>query len=362
MQIFKANKQWATRPADERFPTIQALYDATRAYAQEAKTKDVAVADLRVEAAEGDVNLVGKQGIPARFTHWAFGQLCRRLSAPADFLRELPPTLASQVLNNRLANLTGKVEDAVSSLLFHANGGLLLRAITSDKYQRVWNHEVAERLLGLEGQGWKPATPDRVLVDESELGVTALYASDHDMFAFVKHSDAVVKEAGSTEPLYRGLIVENSEVGASALKVTRFLYRYMCENHIIWGASEVGEVALRHVGSVKEKFNLWYAEAKRYAEESVSDEEAKIAAAKSKLIGASKEEVLDALFGKRSLGLSRKTLDGGYEAIVPEQDGDPNTVWGFVQGLTRYSQLEPYADARTAIDKAAGKVLEAFAF
>jgi len=135
----------------------------------------------------------------------------------------------------------------------------------------------------------------------------------------------------------------------------------MCGNHIIWGASEVAEIALRHVGSVKEKFNLWYAEARRYAEESASGEEAKIAIAKHKLIGATKEEVLDALFGKRSLGLSRKTLDGGYEAVVPEQDGDPNTVWGFMQGLTRYSQLEPYADARTAIDKAAGRILD-FAF
>jgi len=36
-------------------------------------------------------------------------------------------------------------------------------------------------------------------------------------------------------------------------------------------------------------------------------------------------------------------------------------VWGFMQGLTRYSQLEPYADARTAIDKAAGRILD-FAF
>ena len=74
MELFKANRQWATRPADERFPTLQALYDVTRAYAQEAKTKDVPVSDLRVEANEGDVGLVGRAGIPAKFTHWAFGQ------------------------------------------------------------------------------------------------------------------------------------------------------------------------------------------------------------------------------------------------------------------------------------------------
>jgi hypothetical protein len=32
--------------------------------------------------------------------------------------------------------------------------------------------------------------------------------------------------------------------------------------------------------------------------------------------------------------------------------------WGIAQGLTEYSQKAPYADARTKLDRAAGKVLE----
>ena len=49
------------------------------------------------------------------------------------------------------------------------------------------------------------------------------------------------------------------------------------------------------------------------------------------------------------IGCERKTVMG---------NPDPRSVWGFVQGMTRHSQTLPYADARTAMDKAAGKVME----
>ena len=63
------------------------------------------------------------------------------------------------------------------------------------------------------------------------------------------------------------------------------------------------------------------------------------------------------LFGKRSLGLSRKTIEASYDACMPEQDGDPLTVWGWVQGATRHSQTIKYQDERMKLDRAAGKVL-----
>ena len=178
------------------------------------------------------------------------------------------------------------------------------------------------------------------------------------MFAFVANPNAAIKEDGTAEPLYRGVIVENSEVGASALRLTRFLYRYLCANHIIWGASQVREISLRHVGNVSERFQQFSVELKRYANESASDDEAKIASAKKVMIAGTKEQVLDKLFGIRALQVSHKALEASYDAVLPEQDGDPKTVWGFVQGMTRASQLSPYADERTKLDRAAGRVLE----
>ncbi len=353
MELFKANKQWSTRPEDERFTSLEALHAATKGYAATAREKaNVSTADLRVENVDGDVQLVGKGGIPARLTHWAFGQLAARVTAPASYLRTLPATLAVQNLNHGLAHRVAQSADGVVNLLFHANGDLLLRALTSDRYERIWNYELTERLLDLQSQGWEPAKPDIRAIDDR----LPLYASDHDMFAFVRHADRVIKEGSSGETLQRGLIVENSEVGASKLRLTRFLYREMCGNHIIWGAEGVTEIALRHVGNIRDRFGLWETEIKKYMDASASEDEAMIEQARTKRIAGTKVEVLDALFGKR-LGLTRKALDAGYDAVQPV-DGDPRTVWGMLQGLTRYSQTIPYADERSTIDRSAGKLMD----
>jgi hypothetical protein len=158
--------------------------------------------------------------------------------------------------------------------------------------------------------------------------------------------------------IYKGVIISNSEVGASALKIKKFLFREMCGNHIICDASEVVDVSVRHVGGARGKWSAYFAAIHKYANESVSDLEAKIAASKVKLIGATKEEVLDALFGKRGIGISRKTLEASYDAVNREQDGDPNSVWGFVQGVTRHSQTLEHTDKRTELDAAAGKIMD----
>lgn len=355
MELFKAHRQWAARPEDERFTSLQSLHDACRAYANDAAEKAVPFADMRVENVEGDVQLVGKAGVPAKLTHWAFGQLCSRLEAPASYLRELPATLACQNLNHGLAQwVKDAAGNALANLLFHKNGGLLLRAITTDAYTRIWNYEVAARLLDLEGQGWTPAKPDIRVIDDR----LPLYASDHDMFAFLSNRNVTVDEAGVDSPMYRGVIVENSEVGASALKLSRFLYREMCGNHIIWGASQVVDISVRHVGSARQKWGYYAAQIRQYAESSVSDEQAQIAHAKSTVIGAAKDDVLDELFGKRAINLSRRVLEAGYDAVIPAQDGPANTKWGIVQGLTRFSQTIPYADKRTDVDRAAGRIMD----
>lgn len=359
MELFHANRQWASRPVDERFDSIESLYRATKAYGEVAREKtDVKFGDIRVENQNEDVVLTGRANVPAKLSHYAFGQLCARVGAPAQYLRDLPAGMAVSNLNHGLAvrSNASDTRDCRLNLLFHQNDGLLLRAVTSDKYARIWNWEVAGRLRDLGAKGWEPARPD---IRQSMGDYPALYASDHDMFAFLRNSTLTVSERGSDGAVYKGVIVENSEVGASALKMTRFLYREMCGNHIIWGASRVLEISVRHVGDARARWGSYSAQLRAYADESVSDVEGKIAKSKTVSLGSDKEHVLDTLFGKRIAGLSRKTIEQGYDACLPDQDGAPTTQWGIVQGLTRFSQTLPYADKRTEIDRAAGKVLEA---
>lgn len=358
MELFRANYQWANRPEDERFTSIQQMAEATKAYAANAREAEVPWNSLRVEAVGKDLQLLGRGGVPAALSHYAFGQLAQRAEAPTSYLRSLPPTLAAQNLNYGLAQ---RADSAGSRLLFHdRNGsGLLLRAATSEVYERIWNWEVMERLLDLESKGWQAASPDFTFASLPHSADPDLYASDHDMFAFVRHPERVVND-GTEYGLRRGLIISNSEVGDAALSVTYFLYRYQCGNHIIWGASDVKEIRVAHVGkSARGRFDSYVAEVSKYLDRSVSEEEATIASARVKLLGQTKEDVLDALFGKRSqLQLTRKVLEASYDAVVVEEDGDPRTVWGMVQGISRYSQSVPFADERTALDRAAGKVMK----
>lgn len=355
MELFQAHHQWATRPDDERFKSLEALYEATKKYADQAIEKMVPVNSIRTEAVDGEVIAIGRHNNPAKLTHYAFGQLSTRVGAPASYLRELPATLAAQNLNHGLKQYADKTDEA--NVLFHRNGMLMMRSINSDIYARIWNWEIAERLMQLRQYGWDVAKPTIRQIDDK----LPLYASDHDMFAFLMADDVVIEQPinpTQNQPLHRGLIASNSEVGAGALKFLKFWFNEMCGNHIIWGATDVEEISVRHVGNARERWSAYQYEMRKYLEGSVSDDEAKIEAAVKTVIGETKEQVLDKLFNVRSLGLSRKTLTAGYDAVIEEQDGSPRTIWGMVQGLTRYSQSTPFADERTAIDRGAGKIMD----
>lgn len=362
MEIMKASREWSTRPDDQRFTTLEDLHNATCAFeAAQRERNNVDLSTLRTDVdTDGGLVLIGKQST-ARLTHWAFGQLAARIGAPASYLRDLPARLASQNINHGLAQrLADAGENSALALLVHASdAALTVNAITTPKYQRIWNREITDRLLSLKAQGWDVAKPDLRFGAGFDDGRRPLYASDHDVFAFVC-SQNTVRESGNADGLLRGVIVENSTVGASKLRLTRFLYRGMCGNHIIWNASEVTELALTHRGNIRERLSSWDVEVKRYLNESATEDEARIEASKRKLIAATKDDVLDALFGKRIPALTRKVLAASYDAVNPSQDGDPRSVWGIVQGITRHSQTIPYADARTDVDRAAGALLDAF--
>ncbi len=379
MNLFKANHQWSKRPADERFNTIQELRDTCKAYADISSIASVPYENLRTETVDGEVKLTGTNSLYATLTHWSFGQLSRLVGAPADYLRELPATLAAQNLNYGLKNRINNKREA--QLLFHENGGLILRAITSDMYTQIWNYEIADRLLELEKLGWqvpparptlltqysRPATQTDVLrANNSSIAIhvgdpiapAGLYASDHDMFAFLVNESNRIND-GSAGGLGRGFFVENSEVGAGAFKICTFLYRFICGNHIVWDAQNVTEISIKHVGNADDR--AWHnlaLKVNKYTNSTASQLEAKIAQAKTYQISAKKEDVLDRLFGLKIA--TRRLLETAYTVAEQNEsaDGSPYSAWGFAQGMTRLSQETLYADERTKIDRAAGKVLE----
>ena len=385
MELMQACRQWAERPADERFWTLQEAHTKSLQHATQAVETTAAPKDLRfIDNDSGDVQIVGAAGTPAKISHYAFGQACRTATAPADFLRRLPADLAARNLNHGLAALDD--QDKERQLLFHDNDGdLTLRSLTGDKYSRIWNHELLERLMPLTENGWQvpPARPARqndprqraatqadliagnkggLQVREGDMIAPAgVYASDHDCFVLMINPD---RSFGDDDNLMRGMIWRNSEVGNGALVGLAFIFDGVCGNHIIWGVQETLEFRLRHVGNVRRRWGEARMKITKYANSSVQLQAQAVTRSKTVRLGETKDEALDYLFGKKGLDLTRSAISQGLDRAEQREDryGDPLSAWGFIGGLTEVARDIPHGDKRAAMEMAGGKVLQQVAF
>jgi len=216
--------------------------------------------------------------------------------------------------------------------------------------------------------GARPATEADVLEDRGFglsisvgdlIAPAGLYASDHDMFVFLVNERFRIKD-GSDQGLSRGFFVENSEVGACAFKLTTFLYRHVCGNHIVWDVANVRKVRVVHVGdkAIAKSWRELETTVTDYAESSAHEQEAQIAKAQTYRLGDGKEDVVEKLFKLHIT--SRKNIEAAYNSTssLDCEDGDPRTPWGISNGLTRLSQSARYADERADLHRAAGRVLQ----
>lgn len=355
--LSQASHQWATRPADQSYLSLEALHNAVTERTNRAKeARNVSYSDLRVEAGDSDLKLLGKSNVPASLTHWSFGQLSRAVDAPPSYLRELPADLAAQNLNHGL--IKRGEEAGLTKLLLDVNGHATVRAITGPDYARIWDMDITRRLMELPNF-WQPA-PETDLASGGK--TRGLYASDHDIFVFLVDNDRRVFEELPGGGLSRGFMIANSEVGDKSFWMLTFLYSFICGNHNVWGVEGVRELRIRHAGHRAEAraFHNLRVELKKYTDASAQDDEAKIKRCMATELAADKDELLDKLFGMRSLGLTRKVLNQAYELAESHEDwyGNPRTVWGIGNGISEVATSIPYADERVRVERAAGRVFE----
>lgn len=389
--LMQASDQWANRPDDERFWTIDEMHTKTHQSflnSQEfSATLDNAQFHSQVGGRAIGLTLGDEQPCdgPLEMSHFAFGQMCRTFGAPTEYLRSLPAHTAVQCLDygmNEWRNDRGP-DNATRQFLLHGAGNRpMIQAATSDRYSRVWNHEIVSRLGGLHASGWRVpsarpasftantriATQDDVIDYGHEsaltvkvgdtIGPAGLYASDHDMFAFLIHPEIAISDGESPHGLRRGTMIRQSEVGDCAIWKLDFLFNTVCGNHIVWGAQDVTETRVRHTGAgVSDRWEAMVQSIDTYAQESAHEQEQKIRDAKTFTLGSNREEIMDFLFGKRLLG----KRDAGAAFDIAEEfeavHGNPRSAWGVVQGITRLSQMSKFADKRSRLDVAAGKIL-----
>jgi hypothetical protein len=353
--LTQANSQWDRRPADERFGSIAEMDAAARRFRTSATVEEIKANALQVAAHGDDLFLSGPKVGGAVLTNWSFSQLCQRGSAPAAYLKTLPASIAADCLNTGLLR-AGDNDKSVQILLGNNGGRNIARAATSDKYSRIWNSDITKRLLELEGRGpWQPAP---AAFD----GSRGLYLGDRDMFAFLVDNERRIFETAPGGGLSRGFFVWNSEVGDSAFGIMSFLYEFCCGNHRVWGAQNVAEAKIIHIGHDQgpKAFDMLACEVRKYAEASSADDELKIERCQRFEIGTSKDGVLDAIFGLKIPTLTKTIAREAYDLAEQHTDwyGSPRSAWGYAGGLTEIARDLPNAGDRHQLDLAATRVME----
>lgn len=368
--LFQANQQWATRPADQRFTSLPAMYDFMKNVRQHSNGKVVSSRALKaIPASElpggnqrdlKGLMLVGPNGHPVTPTHWSFNQLAQRAGVVnATDLRKLPAPLAADCLNYGLQHYRN-VEDV--GVLLHKDGALTpeLRAVTGPNYGRVWNMHVVDALMSRFGDG---ITGDFRVPGEFGKRIevtndnTTLYASDRDMFVFLADETHRIempgRRPGLTGSLARGFFVWNSEVGKCKLGVATFLFDYVCCNRIVWGAEGYSEISIRHSASAPDRFVEEVTPAlKAYANSSTLPITKALEDARAKKIG-NPDEVLEFL----SKRFSRTQSQAIMAAHVSEENRPVETLWDCATGITAYARGIQYQDDRVELEREAGKIL-----
>lgn len=357
--LHAVSRQWASRPDDQRFLTLDELRTAVAARRHSAREIDTALNLVSViPSDDGNTLMLTDGDMEAPLTHWSFGQLAQRVRLPSAALREMPPELAAMNMQWGLEHrLEDDAEGKGTKLLVgpHDGAPLVVRAATSLKYGRIWDLDVVDAVRRHIGPEWK--IPGASYASHDPRRATTLYASDRDVFLFLcnEENPIEVPGTGGREKLHRGFYVSNSETGAATFTLCTFLYRYICDNRIVWGADQVQELRIRHNGQAPGRF-LGQAgpRLRGYLNASTAGTVDVVRRAMAKEVGKDKAEVISFLRGR---GFGAAVAASAYASA--ERDGlNPRSLWGTVQGLTSEAHSIKHTDSRVQRERDAGDLLD----
>lgn len=352
-----ASHQWFTRPDDQRYLSLADLKEAVTSRRGQSWTATPQTKELRI-LPEGRNLLVdlydptAGQRRQVEPTNWGFGQLAQYASAPAAYLRSIPAELAAINLQWGLEHRPIRPDALV---LGQTNGEGYLRAMTSTSYGRIWDSQVVEAVERVNESGrWQIPASSYGARDPRR--ATTLYASDRDVFIFLVDPESQI-DVGNGRTLHRGFYTWNSEVGALVYGLASFLYDHVCDNRMIWGIEGFREITIRHTWGAPERFAYEGAQyLTQYAESSTLQITQQVHRAQAFEIpkAAEKNGVESWLQARGFTGAVAKSAVSAAQA----EEGQARSLWDIVNGITAYARTIPYTDARVALERQAGKLME----
>lgn len=332
VNLTRASRELFRRTPDERFKSLEEL----RAHCRNEKqfsTERWQLPQTMQPRSDGDtVLLTLAEGEQCRLNDWSFGQLCRMSGISKDTISQLSPDTASLALRETLP--------AADKPIQILTAGATVRSLHGVSYTRLWN----SHLLNVVAEYANDFQPPPAGFN----GATGLYCGEQDLFAFLIDPQGWVEI--DDQAFAPGFFVWNSEVGRRTLGIQTFWFQAICQNHIVWDATNVVEFTRKHTTSVQDGL----LEVGRMIERLVAERDARrdgfhkmIRTAMSARIGQDGDEALKALLDH---GIPRGL---GKEAVNLAQGRF--TVFAMVDALTRLTQRVQFAGDRAELDqKAAG--------
>lgn len=331
--LTQASEELFRRAPDERFESLQLLHDYVRGQKRGSTDRWKSPKELILD---NELRLcMGTDGA-FLMNDWSFSQLCKMAGVAKDTVNRLSPGTATLVLGETLPRNGTK---PLQILTAHDD---VIRSIHGTQYTRLWNND----LVAMVREYATDFTPPQKGMN----GATGLYAGEQDMFVFMIDPMGWVEIGG--ENYAPGFFLWNSEVGRRSLGITTFWFQAVCQNHIVWDATEVVEFSRKHTAKVSDGlFDI-----RRIIEGLVQKRDARkdgfvavIRKAMAEKLGDDAEEVLKVL---NRQGITRNVAK---QALALAERQGRFTVWSLVDALTRLSgQMTNAGDRSDADEKAAG--------
>jgi hypothetical protein len=367
----RVSSEWFSRPDDERYLSLSALYDAVRSRADRATIRSLDSRAVKVEATRDDSEslslILPGQDAPVCPTHWSFAQLCGLVGAPSGYLRQLPAPLAGINLQYGLSSHRAEMVKTMEA----EDGRVELRAVTGPDYGRIWDHELVGAVMRFAGNGvgdtrWKvPGVLDWATMTHNPFvdvtkDTTTLYASDRDVFLFLVDDTNPIEAGrladGSPDLFFRGFYCWNSEVGSKTLGMASFYLRAVCMNRNLWGVEGFEETTIRHSKFAAQRFAHEAAPAlTSFAESSPAPFVAGINAARARIVARSDEDRQDFL---KKRGFSKTEAARIIDTVLKEEGRPPESVFDFVQGITALARGKTHQDSRLDLEAQAKRLME----
>ncbi len=367
------NAQWASRPADQRFPNLYALRDQVKTWADKSRAIDVAPSSILIDATEDAITFDAPEiggFIPSPY---GFDSLASLAGVPRQYARTLAERgsheLAAACLADGLANRDG----GVSLYAMEDGDHTTLRGVTSPKYGRIFDHDVAEQLIRVAGDGltgrWR--IPGKINwstmeYDPANLGDPTLYASDRDLFVFLTDPDHPIEVGklanGAPDLLMRGIAAWNSEVGSKTFGVTTWLFRACCENRNLWGVENTSTITIRHSSGAPERFLEEMAPTlEAFATSATTRTIEAVKAARAITFEHTDENEEQMTFLTEKLGFTQKVAKS-ILATDPDGQGassEPSlNAWDLSQRVTAWTRDIEFSDERMTVERRVGAFMD----